>query len=99
VAIYSIYVPPAGFSGNQLVLANGQSCLSKLSEDTGGRAFFQGMGAPISFDPFIKEISASLDRQIALTYRSTHPNKGYHRLDVKPIDRDVEVRHPAGYPR
>jgi hypothetical protein len=99
VAIYSIYAPPAGFSGNQLVLGNGQSCLLKLSEDTGGRAFFQGMGAPISFDPFLREISASLDRQIALTYRSTHPNKGYHRLDVKPIDRDVEVRHPAGYTR
>jgi hypothetical protein len=99
VAIYSIYAPPAAFSGNQLLLANGQSCLLKLSEDTGGRAFFQGLGAPISFDPFIKEISASLDRQIALTYRSTHPNKGYHRLDVKPIDRDVEVRHPAGYTR
>jgi hypothetical protein len=100
VAIYSIYAPPAAaFSGNQLLLANGQSCLLKLSEDTGGRAFFQGLGAPISFDPFMKEISASLDRQIALTYRSTHPNKGYHRLDVKPIDRDVEVRHPAGYTR
>jgi hypothetical protein len=99
VAIYSIYAPPAAFSGNQLLLATGQSCLLKLSEDTGGRAFFQGMGAPISFDPFLKEISASLDRQIALTYRSTHPNKGYHRLDVKPIDRDVEVRHPAGYTR
>lgn len=99
VAIYSIYAPPAGSSGNQLLLANGQSCLLKLSEDTGGRAFFQGFGAPISFDPFIKEISASLDSQIALTYRSTHPNKGYHRLAVKPLDRDVEVRHPAGYTR
>ena len=99
VAVYSIYAPPAGFSGNQLLLANGQSCLLKLSEDTGGRSFFQGMGAPISFDPFLKEISAALESQIALTYRSTHPNKGYHRLAVKPVDRDVEVRHPAGYTR
>ena len=99
VAVYSIYAPPAASGANQLLLANGQSCLLKLSEDTGGRSFFQGMGAPISFEPFLKEISASLDRQIALTYRSTHPKKGYHRLDVKPIDRDVEVRHPSGYTR
>jgi VWFA-related protein len=99
VAIYSIFAPAAAVSGNQLVVANGQGCLSKLSEDTGGRAFFQGTGAPVSFDPFLKEISASLDRQVALTYLSTHPNKGYHRLDVKPIERDVEVRHPAGYTR
>jgi hypothetical protein len=99
VAIYSIYVPSAAGEGNQLLVANGQSCLQKLSDDTGGRAFFQGLGAPVSFDPFLKEISASLERQIALTYLSTHPNKGYHRLDVKPVDRDVEVRHPAGYTR
>jgi hypothetical protein len=99
VAIYSIYAPGVALSDNQLLSANGQSCLLKLSDDTGGQAFFQGMGAPISFDPFLKGISSLLDRQIALTYRSTHPNKGYHRLDVKPIDRDVEVRHPAGYTR
>jgi VWFA-related protein len=99
VAIYSIYVPSAAAAGNQLLVANGQSCLQRLSDDTGGRAFFQGLGPPVSFDPFLKEISANLERQIALTYLSTHPNKGYHRLDVKPVDRDVEVRHPAGYTR
>src|SRR6185503_19828742 len=99
VAIYSIYAPAAAAASNMLLSANGQSCLEKLSDDTGGRAFFQGTGAPVSFDPFLKEISASLERQIALTYLSTHPNKGYHRLDVKPVDRDVEVRHPAGYTR
>ncbi|HKP36642.1 MAG TPA: hypothetical protein VJT71_07265 [Pyrinomonadaceae bacterium] len=99
VAIYSIYAPSVVSESNQLLSANGQSCLNKLSDDTGGKAFFQGMGAPVSFDPFLKEISATLERQIALTYLSTHPEKGYHRLEVKPIDRDVEVRHPAGYTR
>jgi VWFA-related protein len=99
VAIYSIYPPAAAVPNNQLLISNGQSNLLKLSDDTGGRAFFQGTGAPVSFDPFLKEISESLDRQIALTYLSTHPNKGYHRLEVKPMDRDVEVRHPSGYTR
>ena len=98
VAIYSIFAPPAGTATNQSV-ANGQGCLQKLSDETGGRAFFQGTAAPVSFDPFLKEISSSLDRQIALTYLSTHPNKGFHRLDVKPLDRDVDVRHPSGYTR
>jgi hypothetical protein len=99
VAVYSIYAPPAGGVGNQLLAINGQSCLQKLSSDTGGRAFFQGTGAPVSFDSFLKEINSSLGQQIALTYLSTHPNKGFHRLDIKPMDRDVEVRHPSGYPR
>jgi len=99
VAIYTIFAPPAGPIANQLLTANGQSCLKKLSDETGGRAFFQGTGAPLSFDPFLKEISSTLDRQIALTYLSTHPEKGFHRLDIKPVDRDVEIKHPSGFTR
>jgi len=99
VAIYSIYAPPAAVLGSQLLSLNGQSCLESLSNETGGRAFFQGTGAPVSFDPFLKEIDASLSRQIALTYLSTHTKKGFHRLEIKPLERDVEIRHPAGYTR
>jgi VWFA-related protein len=98
VAIYSIYAPSANSSG-QLLGANGQSCLERLSSETGGKAFFEGMRGPVSFDPFLKEIDASISMQIALTYLSTHPKKGFHRLQIKPHDRDVEIRHPSGYPR
>jgi VWFA-related protein len=98
VAIYSIYAPPAGSTGAELGL-NGQGCLERLSKETGGRAFFEGTGAPVSFDPFIREIDASVSMQIALTYLSTHPEKGFHRLEIKPLERDAEVRHPSGYPK
>jgi hypothetical protein len=98
VAIYSIYAPGA-VSISQMLGANGQGCLGRLSDETGGAAFFQGTGAPVSFDPFLREIDASLGRQIALTYLSTHTNKGFHRLDIKPIERNFEVRAPAGFPR
>jgi hypothetical protein len=98
VPIYSIYAPSAG-GGGGLLGANGQSCLERLSKETGGRAFFEGTGAPVSFDLFIKEIDASISMQIALTYLSTHPEKGFHRLEIKPLEREVEIRHPAGYPK
>jgi VWFA-related protein len=98
VAIYSIYAPSASGSATLLGL-NGQSCLQRLSNETGGRAFFEGTGAPVSFDPFLKEIDASISMQIALTYLSTHPEKGFHRLEIKPLEPDVEIRHPTGYPR
>jgi hypothetical protein len=99
VPIYSIYVPSAGGAGGLLGI-NGQSCLERLSKETGGVAFFEGTGAPVSFDPFIKEIDASISMQIALTYLSTHPEKGFHRLEIKPLEpRDVVIRHPAGYPK
>lgn len=99
VAVYSIYVPAASGISNLLLSANGQSSLEKLSNDTGGQAFFQGTGAPVSFKPYLEKIGDSLGRQIALTYLSTHTDKGFHRLDIKPLDRDVEIRHPSGYPR
>jgi VWFA-related protein len=98
VAIYSIYAPSLNSSG-QLLGANGQSCLERLSSETGGKAFFEGMRAPVSFDPFLKEIDASISMQIALTYLSTHPKKGFHRLEIKPLESDIEIRHPSGYPR
>jgi len=99
VAIYSIFAPSAAPTQQALSL-NGQSCLQRLSDETGGRAFFQGTsGAPVSFDPFLKEIDSLMSKQIALTYLSTHTNKGFHKLDIKPLERDVEIRHPAGYTR
>lgn len=98
VAIYSIFAPPAAATMAALTL-NGQSCLQRLSDETGGRAFFQGSAAPVSFDPFLKEIDQLLKLQIAYTYLSTHGNKGFHKLEIKPLDKDVEIRHPAGYTR
>ena len=98
VAVYSIFVPSL-VSGGQNLNLNGQSCLQRLSSETGGRAFFQGTSAPVSFDPFLKEINVLLSKQIALTFLSTHTNKGFHKLDIKPLERDVEILHPAGYTR
>jgi len=99
VAIYSIYVPSVAGESNLLLGANGQSCLERLSKETGGHAFFQGTGPPVSFDPFLREIDTSLSRQLAITYLSTHTSKGFHRLDIKPLEKDIEIRHPAGYTR
>jgi VWFA-related protein len=99
VAIYSIYAPSVVGESNLLLGTNGQSCLQKLSSETGGRAFFQGTAAPVSFDPFLREIDNSLSWQLALTYLSTHTGKGFHRLDIKPLEKDVEIRHPSGYTR
>ena len=98
VAVYSFYAPSVASRGQVLSL-NGQSSLQRLSDETGGRAFFQGTGAPVSFDPFIREVRSLLDRQIALTYLSTHPNKGFHRIEVRSITPGVKVDFPAGYTR
>ncbi|HEY8184561.1 MAG TPA: hypothetical protein VIF64_00750 [Pyrinomonadaceae bacterium] len=99
VAIYSFYAPTATTATDGRFISNAQSSLQRLSDETGGRAFFQGFGAPTSFDPFIKELNSALDRQIALTYLSTHLNKGFHRVKISSSTPGVEVSYPAGYKR
>jgi VWFA-related protein len=98
VAIYSIYEPTAGTSNFSLA-GNGQGSLNRLSEETGGRAFFQGTGAPVSLDKFLRDIDSLLSRQFALTYLSTHPDKGFHKVRVVADVGGGELYYPNGYTR
>lgn len=98
VAVFSIYVPtPLTENGNPRLVLNGQGSLGRITEETGGRAFFQGTMAPISFLPFFKDLRMLLNRQFLLTYLSTHMKKGYHRVEVTSTNPDVKIEHPKGY--
>ncbi|PWT94550.1 MAG: hypothetical protein C5B55_02505 [Blastocatellia bacterium] len=99
VAVYGFYAPTIGSQGNLILVGNAQSSLQKLATETGGHAFFQGTGAPVSFNPFLTELNESLERQAALTFLSTHLNKGFHRVEVKSSTPGVKVAFPTGYTR
>src|ERR1051325_8193647 len=99
VAIYSFYAPTQLAAANPSLVANAQSSLSRLSDETGGHPFFQGTGAPVSFAPFIRELDVSLQKQAALTFLSTHLSKGFHRIEVKSSTPGVKVSYPSGYVR
>ena len=98
IAVYAFYAPTVEGRSPGLI-ATGQSSLRRLADETGGRAYFQGTGAPVSFDPFIRELDSALQKQVALTYLSTHPQKGFHRVQVRSSSPGVEIDHPAGYSR
>lgn len=98
VAIYSFYSPTTTTQdGNSTFIFAAQGALGKLSEETGGRAFYQGSIAPISYVPFFRELNLSLNRQFSLTYLSTHMNKGYHKIAVQSTNPEVKIEHPKGY--
>ncbi len=101
VAVYSFYAPTVGATanGNSILVNYAQSSLQRMADETGGHAFFQGTGAPVSFDPFLRELTASLGNQLALTYLSTHPTKGFHRIKILSDRSGLEINHPAGYTR
>lgn len=98
VAIYSFFTPSVlSENGSSQLTMGGQGALNKLSEETGGRAFFQGTIAPISFDPFFKDLDILLGRQFALTYLSTHMKKGYYKIEVASSNPEIKIEHPKGY--
>jgi VWFA-related protein len=99
VAVYAFYTPTALAANFPSLVSNAQGSLRKLADETGGQAFFQGTGAPVSFAPFLRSLNVALDRQVALTYLSTHPGKGFHKVEVRSSSPGVDLAHPSGYTR
>lgn len=54
----------------------GQNLLLQVSQATGGRSYGEGMGNPVSFEPFFTDLRRRLRNQYALSFAS--------RLDGKP---------------
>ncbi len=69
IQIYSIYASSAGHFGHTLWRINiAQSNLSRLTDESGGEAYFQGLETPIAFAPFLNEFSDRLRHQYKLTF-------------------------------
>ena len=65
-AIFSFYAPSVGLTSRSYLAASyGQSSLNRVSHDTGGRAFFQGMTGFVTFDSYFSRLRAELNRQYA----------------------------------
>lgn len=99
VAVYSFYAPTLGGTANSggLLVSNAQGSLARLTDDTGGRAFFQGTGAPVSFAPYLRDLTQALGNQYALTYLSTKPSKGFNRIEVRTQVPEAKLEYPRGY--
>ncbi|NNE67092.1 MAG: hypothetical protein HKN33_11050 [Pyrinomonadaceae bacterium] len=98
VAVYSFYSPATYTrNGSSRLILNGQSSLQKFSDETGGRAFFSGTGAPVSFRPFFQNLDRTLNRQFALTYLSTHMDSGFYKVKVESSNPEIRIDHPRGY--
>ena len=66
VAVFSFYAPSVGLtSRSRLAASYGQSSLNRLSDETGGKAFFQGSTGFVTFDSYFARLSETLNRQYA----------------------------------
>lgn len=63
VSVYSFYAPTAGLtSWNRRAVSLGQSALNRISDETGGRAFFQGTSF-VTFDAYFDRLSRALNER------------------------------------
>ena len=66
VSIYSFYAPSVGLtSRSRLAASYGQSSLNRISDETGGRAFFQGTSGFVTFDSYFNRLRDELNRHYA----------------------------------
>jgi hypothetical protein len=66
VSIFSFYAPSVGLtSHSRLAASYGQSSLNRVSNETGGKAFFQGSTGFVTFDSYFSRLRETLNRQYA----------------------------------
>lgn len=89
IPVWGIFAnSPGRFGHTRFAVANGQGSLSRLSEETGGEAFFAGTSF-VTFDHALEEITASIGNQYLIAYRGD----GKGDLDVTVETPGVKVRH------
>jgi hypothetical protein len=66
VAVFSFYAPSVGLTSRYSLAASyGQSSLNRVSDETGGKAFFQGTNGFVTFDSYFMRLRETLNRQYA----------------------------------
>ena len=85
IMIYSIYTPGVGHFGHSFWRMNwGQNYLSQISDEAGGESYYLGFGAPVSFAPYLDDLSHRLTRQYLLTFLTKPERKaGFQQVKLR----------------
>jgi hypothetical protein len=67
--VYSIYWRDSGFADRTNYAAfSGQGLMAELTDATGGKSYWEGNGNPVTFQPYLADISQRLDNQYELDF-------------------------------
>jgi hypothetical protein len=76
LVVYSIYWLNQGHADSTLSANNaGQNLLGAVTQATGGKSFWEGMGNPVSFEPYFDELTRRFRNQYELGFTSSLGNK------------------------
>jgi len=97
ITVYSIYVSPsAHFQHSFFLVTNGQGCLARLGDETGGEAYFSGTITPINMQPFLEEMAEHLAHQYIVTFDARPGKKpGLATIKVRTEVSGAEVEAPS----
>jgi hypothetical protein len=84
IMIHTLYSTGVGRAARNMFRSNlGQSNLAKITDATGGEAFFQGLQTPISFGPYLQQLDMVLRNQAWLTFAMPRSKKA--KGDLRPF--------------
>jgi hypothetical protein len=89
VVVSSIYFGDAGFGGGGGrrgrggASFSGQSYLAQVSEGTGGFAFWQGIGNPVSMVPYLDAFKRSISETYVATFQAEAQGKKNDLIRIK----------------
>ena len=91
ILVSAIYNPGVGhFSHSYWQTYWGQLYLSQVADKTGGEAYYLGLsGAPVSFTPYLEDLTRRLNHQYFLTFLAKPPKKA----GLQPVKLRTEVRN------
>jgi hypothetical protein len=85
--VYSIYWKNMGRANNTEYASNaGQSLLQIVTQATGGNSYWQGMGNPVSLQPFLQDLRRRLNHQYELSFSAPSngkPEVAFLKVDLK----------------
>jgi len=94
VIVFVIYTPGAGHAGHSYWLTYwGQIYLAQVAEETGGESYYIGLnGSPVSFVPYLDDLSHRLTHQYLLTFAAKPQKKaGLQRVKLTTEVPNVEL--------
>jgi len=84
VVVYAIYFHNAGFADRtEAGINSGQNYLTQLCAAVGGDFFFQGLGNPVDFTPYLNQINRKLGNQYELRVQPPAGAKNIVNLKVQ----------------
>jgi len=96
IPVSTIYYSSAVRSGHRFWQIDwGQNDLSQLSDETGGKFYWQGDYNPVSMQPFFDDLNERFSRQYVLSIDSGTARSGFNRLRLRAEDPQVKLIAPA----